>query len=430
VAKFPNAIVAVLGIGRIGDGGALELLLRFGRENPGYHLRALRELSPFLAESDLAVLHRANQSDAPEALQRIAQGFEGNFQFINLVQAVTAAALRGASEPGAERHTGARRSGTARPSEQDYGALVERVKVAVRDAVPAGASVLVVSKGDDALLKLDGRRASHFPQSDKGTYAGHHPADDEAAVEQLEALRGTGAEYLVLPATSVWWLEHYNGFRRHLENTAAVRVCRPDTCIVFALGGASVEAAARSKRAAGPVVPYPRLVELVRQAVARDVPADATVAVVGKGDSQLIDLPGRRGVHFPQTAEGIYSGHHPADSAAAIEQLNAARARGAEYLLFPATAFWWLDHYAELRRHLDERHRLVRDDETCVLYRLAGTARRRSAWSWLGRPGQLLDEWGRRLQGPADVRRKGHGRPEREAERESDGPVPGRNDAP
>jgi hypothetical protein len=125
---------------------------------------------------------------------------------------------------------------------------VERVRETVRDAVPADASLLVVSKGDDELLRIDGRRAAHFPQAKRGAYAGHHPADDDAAIAHLQLLRAAGARYLVLPATSVWWLEHYEGFRRHLEATAAVIVCRPETCLVFDLAGRSATATGSALR--------------------------------------------------------------------------------------------------------------------------------------------------------------------------------------
>ena len=47
----------------------------------------------------------------------------------------------------------------------------------------------MVSRGDDDLVDLVGRRASHFPQARDGEYAGHHPADSDAAVDHLEDLR-------------------------------------------------------------------------------------------------------------------------------------------------------------------------------------------------------------------------------------------------
>ena len=35
----------------------------------------------------------------------------------------------------------------------------------------------VISKGDEALLNLDGRKAWHFPQDEQGSYLGYHPPD-------------------------------------------------------------------------------------------------------------------------------------------------------------------------------------------------------------------------------------------------------------
>jgi glycosyltransferase involved in cell wall biosynthesis len=114
-----------------------------------------------------------------------------------------------------------------------------------------------------------------------------------------------------------------------------------------------------------------QLVPDVLSAVAESVPSDATVAVVSKGDHALLELGGRRGRHFPDDPSGVYLGHHPADSADAIERLEAARRDGVEFLVFPGTAFWWLDHYAEFARHLRDHYReLLRRDGTCVIYEL------------------------------------------------------------
>src|SRR5207245_1994126 len=78
--------------------------------------------------------------------------------------------------------------GARRPS-PEYHAVIERVRAIVAATVPPGERVLVVSKGDGALLELDGLAAEHFPQGDDGAYAGHHPATSAEAIDQLEALR-------------------------------------------------------------------------------------------------------------------------------------------------------------------------------------------------------------------------------------------------
>jgi GT2 family glycosyltransferase len=104
-----------------------------------------------------------------------------------------------------------------RRRDPEYTALTRRVGAIVRDETPEGATVLVVSKGDDALVEVDGRDAQHFPQLEDGSYSGQHPADDDEAITELERLRDEGAEYLVVPSSSMWWLDHYQGFRRHLD---------------------------------------------------------------------------------------------------------------------------------------------------------------------------------------------------------------------
>ncbi|MBS1892423.1 MAG: glycosyltransferase family 2 protein [Actinobacteria bacterium] len=116
-----------------------------------------------------------------------------------------------------------------------YRSLVDRVREAVEETVPGDADVLVVSRGDRALVALGARPAGHFPQDPEGRYLGHHPRDSEEAIAELERLRRAGADYLVLPSTAYWWLEHYRGFADHLRDRypAADR----DACTIFELAG-------------------------------------------------------------------------------------------------------------------------------------------------------------------------------------------------
>jgi GT2 family glycosyltransferase len=102
-----------------------------------------------------------------------------------------------------------------------YPDLVERIKQEAVEAVPEGATVLVVSRGDHELLRLDGRRARHFPEAPGGGYLGHHPSDGEQAIEMLERQRRDGADYLLMPATASWWLAHYTEFAEHLRDRCA-----------------------------------------------------------------------------------------------------------------------------------------------------------------------------------------------------------------
>jgi len=117
----------------------------------------------------------------------------------------------------------------------EYRELTKRICAIVQSHVPADSTVLVVSKGDDDLLKLEGRQAWHFPQSEDGQYAGFYPADSAAAIAHLEALRLRGCDYLLFPNTGLWWLEHYAGLKQHLESQYQVVVEEKGACTIFAL---------------------------------------------------------------------------------------------------------------------------------------------------------------------------------------------------
>jgi glycosyltransferase involved in cell wall biosynthesis len=121
-----------------------------------------------------------------------------------------------------------------------YQQLIQRIRAVVRSCLPRDATVIVVSKGDDELLNLDGRRAWHFPQTVEGVYAGFYPPDSRAAIDHLEALRNRGGMYLLFPGTSFWWLDHYSEFRGHLE-TRHHRLWSDDECIIYQLSKPEVE---------------------------------------------------------------------------------------------------------------------------------------------------------------------------------------------
>lgn len=116
---------------------------------------------------------------------------------------------------------------------------------------------------------------------------------------------------------------------------------------------------------------YVEAIERIRETVRRELPRDSTVIVVSKGDPALLDLLGRRTWHFPQDEEGAYPWSYPEDGPEVISQLEGLRERGGEYLLFPATALWWLERYPEFAAHLSRRYQvIVRDEKTCVIFGL------------------------------------------------------------
>lgn len=133
---------------------------------------------------------------------------------------------------GLEAETGVSRNGDllARQS------LGDGIRGAVEQVIPRGSSVLVISKGDEELVRLEDRLGHHFPQSKDGVYAGYYPATAEEVIGQVEILRSSGAEFLLIPRTAFWWLEFYSEFARWL-NLSHESVLSNDDCLVYRLIG-------------------------------------------------------------------------------------------------------------------------------------------------------------------------------------------------
>jgi SAM-dependent methyltransferase len=116
---------------------------------------------------------------------------------------------------------------------------------------------------------------------------------------------------------------------------------------------------------------YATVVAGVRNVVEALLPQAVTVAVVSKGDDALLEFGARDGWHFPRDETGRYAGFHPADTDAAIEAVEGIRDAGADFLVFPSTALWWLEHYAGLQEHLWRTSTVVHQGTDCVIYALA-----------------------------------------------------------
>lgn len=100
------------------------------------------------------------------------------------------------------------------------------------------------------------------------------------------------------------------------------------------------------------------------------VPSGAIVLVVSEGDDDLIDFVSAQGWHFPRTEEGWHSGSHPADSAAAIAELEKWRAYGARYLVVPASSRWWLESYPAWAAFVQKNYQQVAAGQDCMLFDL------------------------------------------------------------
>lgn len=67
----------------------------------------------------------------------------------------------------------------------------------------------------------------------EGQYWGS-PADDDTAIRELQRLQAGGAQYIAFAWPAFWWLDHYQGFARHLRERCPC-VLESDRLRVFAL---------------------------------------------------------------------------------------------------------------------------------------------------------------------------------------------------
>jgi len=223
--------------------------------------------------------------------------------------------------------------------------IAGRVPQIVEANLPSHATVAVATGGKNELLKLGGRRAWHFPQ---------------AGTNERGRLFQQGSE----GSADVPWIEagmryefHLFGGPEYSKELAALSV--------IGLADADLRINDIGSIPAGQVY-------LV--AAPNPVPAPnrfgRTTITWNTGDG----TEGR--VYLSEG--GAYESCDPRDSDEAISHLEAIRARGAEYLLLPATAFWWLDRYQRFREYLEARCPvIVQDENICFIFDLVGTARAR-----------------------------------------------------
>jgi glycosyltransferase involved in cell wall biosynthesis len=109
----------------------------------------------------------------------------------------------------------------------------ERVRVAtsrIAKLMPPGSPFVLVDNGDWDLAEVAGRQAIPLIEHE-GRYWGP-PADSDTAIWRLEQLREDGARTVVFGWPAFWWLEHYTGLDRYLQEHYA-RVVDDSFMIVF-----------------------------------------------------------------------------------------------------------------------------------------------------------------------------------------------------
>ena len=254
---------------------------------------------------------------------------------------------------------------------EEYRRVTEQIRADVHRVLPLDATLAVITRGDSALLSHHGRRAWHFPRTAEGQWAGHHPANSDAAVEHLEELRRRGLQFLVIPAPYLWWLDHYAGWANHLATNYQL-LLRDEFCTIYDVRENAHEISrARAEREKEE---HRELTRRIRSEVQDVIPLDATVAVATLGDAELLHLEGRRAWHFPRTETGSYAADFPMEGAAMIGQLEQMRERGLQYLVVPRSAFSWLDSSPDLHSHLAREYQLIRSDDACVIYSVRESA--------------------------------------------------------
>lgn len=243
-------------------------------------------------------------------------------------------------------------NGSTPLGEVEYADLVSRVRASIAGAIPPSASVLVISKGDPALLEMSGLTTGHFPQDGAGGYAGHHPHDSDVAIAELEELRRRGAEFLVIPATARWWLDHYEAFARHLATHGDLIADDPDSCLIYRLGKGGRDAAVLSS-AAEPGVS----IEQMRDFLENLIEADAELAVLEANGGVASALA-------PLHAVSVHGD---------LAELRQLAAGGAEYLVVPRAEEDFLDRHAELNASIEASCRKVADQRhLCRVFDLEG----------------------------------------------------------
>ena len=128
----------------------------------------------------------------------------------------------------------------------------------------------------------------------------------------------------------------------------AVRAWKPEP------RGAEAERAEREEE-------YRRQKSRFRSLVDRVTPRSGRVAVVSRGDEDLLDLRGRRAHHFPRAEGGGFLGYYPPDGTAVIAQLETLRSLDVSHLAFPPSALWWFDAYPRFAAYLERRYEIVGD---------------------------------------------------------------------
>ena len=209
--------------------------------------------------------------------------------------------------------------------------LAQQIRQAVLARIPPHAKVIVVDKGDGGVLGLDRLQEWHFPPPKEGSPEKLFAAGSSKGSREVTWMK-IGCTYD---------LRLYAG-RGRRKLLAAVKVMRTE--------GTQLAADLEPVRV-------------------RDTAGTGTIRWDTGSDSES---------ELYVSASPRFTGYYPTDSDDAVERFEGLCAQGADFLLFPRTAFWWLDHYPEFKAYLENRYRLIADakatNDACIIFDLRNTS--------------------------------------------------------
>ena len=311
--------LAAAGVGRPGREEEVERLLE----------AYARQVSDLLAE--VVPAHRRRRRPPAPAVASFPRSRRGRGRATPISSVASSCARRPGSRPrcGGSRSAWTReeaegaveRDGRSPPTRRlGYRRLVERVRAAVARRSPAAPRSSSSAGATATLVELEDRAGRPLPPGPGGATSATTPATARRRSTSSSTCARGGAEYLVLPATSYWWLEHYGGFAEHLREPIPGH--RADACTVFRLAR-RVDAPSRGRwrdERHGQRPPRSgEYAELVARVQARrsslNCPPGPRCSSSARATRRCWSCPASSPRTSPRTASGGYAGHHPRDGA-------------------------------------------------------------------------------------------------------------------
>jgi trans-aconitate methyltransferase len=112
--------------------------------------------------------------------------------------------------------------------------------------------------------------------------------------------------------------------------------------------------------------------DLARQEIESLVPESQAFILADEDQWALRFTGARRAIPFTEK-DGQYWGQYwgpPADDQSATHEFERLRRAGASFAVFASPAFWWLEHYAALSRHLEAQFRCVLKNDRLIVFDL------------------------------------------------------------